>query len=555
MNVNQQQQHVTNQPRRSLPQARRFHLRVAAVNPVVVAACLALLLAAPAWAKTHLATIFGDNMVLQRDQPVPVWGWAEPGEKVTVAFAGQQKTAAAGADGKWMVKLDPLHASAKPASLTATGTDTVTVTNVLVGEVWLCGGQSNMGATLLECFNAQEEIAVANYPQIRFIAVPPAAAIVPAADGDGAKWKVCLPETTANCSGVAYFFARSLHRNLKVPVGLIQVIYLSGIEGYVPLAAYQASPLPALQAMYREAGSWNPQSDIGRQAHEEAFAKIAAWLPAAKAALAAGKAVPPEPLLPIPSRLHRTGPTMIYNGTLHPLVPCAIRGAIWYQGEFNAGEGEIYEQKMKAMITGWRAVWGQGDFPVYFVQLANEGNTVNQPDEEANFRYVPVREAQRRALALPHTGMAVAIDLGEDAQGHPRNKRDVGERLALWALANDYGRKAPCSGPLYWGCQRDGDRMILSFDYANSGLMVADKDGLDLVKEVPGGVMKQFSVKGADGKWYWADARIEGQTVIVRSEHVPAPVAVRYAYSLNPKGPKLYNRDALPASPFSTEKW
>ena len=290
-------------------------------------------------------------------------------------------------------------------------------------------------------------------------------------------------------------------------------------------------------------------------AHDEAFAKIAAWVPAAKAALAAGKPVPPEPLLPAPSTRYRTGPTTVFNGTFHPLVPYAIRGAIWYQGEFNSGEGETYQQKLQAMITGWRRVWGQRDFPFYLVQLANEGNTVNEPDEEANYRYVPTREAQRRALALPHTGLAVAIDLGEDTQGHPRNKQDVGERLALWALAKDYGVRVPFSGPLYRSCRRDGDRMIVSFDYADSGLMVADKDGLAPVAEVPGGLMKQFSVQGQDGKWHWADARIEGHAVVVRSEHVPAPVAVRYASSLNPKGPKLYNRDGLPASPFRTDEW
>jgi len=180
---------------------------------------------------------------------------------------------------------------------------------------------------------------------------------------------------------------------------------------------------------------------------------------------------------------------------------------------------------------------------------------VDQPDEEATFRYVPIREAQRRVLSLPHTGLAVTIDVGEDTQGHPRNKRDVGERLSFWALAKDYGMKIPFSGPLYRSCRRDGDRMVISFDYADSGLMVADKDGLAPVAEVPNGVMKQFSIKDAAGKWHWAAAKIDGATVVVQSPEVAAPVAVRYAFSLNPKGPKLYNRDGLPASPFSTEEW
>jgi sialate O-acetylesterase len=516
---------------------------------------LALILAAPLHAKTRFAGIFGEQMVLQQEQPVPVWGWAEPGEKVTVTFAGQQKAATADADGKWMVKLDKLRANAEASPLTAAAAETVTITNVVVGEVWLCGGQSNMGLALSDCFNATEEIAAANDPQFRFAAVGSGGSVVPAPDIAPAKWRVSTPETAASFAGTAYFFGRALRRELKVPVGLIEFDRgATGIEGWVPLEGYRLCKEPVLQEMYRQAASWNPKSEIGKKAHEETFQKIEAWIPQAKAALAEKKPVPPEPLVPAPLG-PMPGPTETFNGTIHPLVPFAIRGAVWYQGESNPGEKLIYELKLRAMIIGWRAVWGQGDFPVYVVQLANEGNIVTEPDEEINFRYVPVRDAQRRAVALPNTGLVVAIDLGEDANGHPRNKRDVGERAALWARAKLYGQKVPYSGPLYRSCKRDGDRMIISFDYADSGLMVADKDGLNPVKEVPEGVMKQFSVQGADGKWHWAEAKIEGKTVVVRSDKVPAPAAVRYAYSLNPKGPKLYNRDGLPASPFSTEKW
>lgn len=519
---------------------------------------LFLLVAATAGAKPKTATIFGDNMVLQRDRPVPVWGWADPGEEIIVAFAGQTKSTRADAHGAWRITLDPLPASAEPRTLSVQSKaepQPSKIENVLVGEVWLCGGQSNMGLALRDCFRAPEEIAAANDPQFRFIAVPANGAAVPSADIGRAKWRASTPETAADFAGTAYFFGRSLRQHLKVPVGLIEFDRgATGIEGWVPLAAYESAKEPALQAMYREAAGWNPQSEIGRKAHLDAFARIEAWLPAAKAALAAGQHVPPEPLLPAPSR-QVPGPSTTFNGTIHPLTPYAIRGAVWYQGESNPGEGEIYEQKMKAMITGWRTAWGQGDFPFYFVQLANEGNTVIQPMEEENFRYVPVREAQRRALALPNTGMVVAIDLGEDASGHPRNKRDVGDRLALWVRARQHGEKVPYCGPLYRECRRDGDTMIISFDHAGSGLMVADKDGLDPVKEISGGVMKQFSIQGADGKWHWADARIVGKTVVVRSDKVPSPVAVRYAYSLNPKGPKLYNRDGLPASPFRTDDW
>jgi sialate O-acetylesterase len=250
-----------------------------------------------------------------------------------------------------------------------------------------------------------------------------------------------------------------------------------------------------------------------------------------------------------------TGPTVIYNGTIHPLIPYAIRGVVWYQGESNPGEGRIYEAKMKAAITGWRKAWGRGDFPFYLVQLANEGKPVEQPAEEQSFRYVPVREAQRRAAQLPNTGLVVAIDLGEDANGHPRNKKDLGERAALWALAKTYNQPVPYSGPLFRDARIEGDRVIITFDHAESGLMIADKDGLDPVREIKDAALKHFSIAGPDGQWHWAEARIVGQTVEVRSDRVPKPVAVRYADSLNPKGPKLYNRAGLPASPFRTDEW
>jgi len=526
---------------------------------IVLGACLgSFLLAAPAWAGVKVAGIFSDNMVVQRDRPVPVWGWSDPGDEITVTFAGQTKTVTAVADRSWRINLDAMEASSEPRVMVVhskTGNTDVRFANVLVGEVWLCAGQSNMALTLPECFNGTEEVAAANDPLLRFVAMPSALATLPVTDGRSVQWKVCTPETASDCSGVGYFFVRNLRRNLQVPVGLIKTVYMSTIEGYIPLAGYQASAVPAMQALFREAASWDPQSEIGRQAHQEAFAKIEAWVSDAKAALAAGKPVPPEPLLPAPSKHLRSGPTTIYNGTIVPVVPYALRGVIWYQGEANAGEGESYELKLRTMITGWRKVWGQGDFPFYLALLANEGNTVDRPDEEATFRYVPTREAQRRVLSLPHTGLAVTIDVGEDTQGHPRNKRDVGERLSFWALAKDYGMKIPFSGPLYRSCRRDGDRMVISFDYADSGLMVADKDGLAPVAEVPNGVMKQFSIKDAAGKWHWAAAKIDGATVVVQSPEVAAPVAVRYAFSLNPKGPKLYNRDGLPASPFSTEEW
>ncbi|MEO6907041.1 MAG: sialate O-acetylesterase [Abditibacteriaceae bacterium] len=520
-----------------------------------VALVMLLMACGPASAKLRLASPFTDNMVLQREKPAPVWGWADPGELITVEFAGQKKICTADAQGDWMVKLEPLQASSEPQKLTVTSKETIEVSNVLIGEVWLCAGQSNMGLNLTEVFNAKQEIAAADYPQFRFLRAPASSSLLPADNLTGGSWQICTPQTAANFAATAYFFGRDLHKALKIPIGIIEFDRgATGIECWVPLEAYQNAPSPALQQIGRIVSSWNPQSVIGKEVHAEAFKAIAAWLPTAKKALEEKRAVPAEPLLPAPSRVV-SNPCETFNGVVHPLIPFAIRGVAWYQGESNPGEGEIYQLKMEAMISGWRRAWGQGDFPFYYVQLTNEGLPNQDPDEDATFRYVPVREAQRRVLRVENTGMVVAIDLGEDANGHPRNKQDVGGRLALWALAKDYKRKVAFSGPLYRSYRIVGDKIILFFDHVGSGLMVGDKSGLEPVVEVKGKALQYFAIAGAGRKWYWGEARIVGDTVVVRSDDVPAPVKLRYAYSMNPKGPKLYNREGLPASPFRTDDW
>jgi len=503
-------------------------------------------------AQVQLASIFNDNMVLQRDRAVPIWGLAQSGEEITVTFAGQEKACITGPEGKWIVRLAPLEANDIPSLLTVKGSTTVMVKNVLVGEVWICGGQSNMGMTLSECFDAEKEIADAVDSKLRFVRVGSASSLYPMKDLQRrASWKICSPKTAAGFAGTAYFFGRKLVRELNVPIGLIEFDRgTTGIEGWVPLPAYKDTP--GLTGIYREVSSWDPKTELGRKAHLDTFNKVKAWLPQAKDALKKGLPVPPLPRLPAPSP-HRSDPCEIYNGTVHPLIPYAIRGAVWYQGESNPGEGKIYMQKMKAMIKGWRSAWGQGEFPFYMVQLANEGNPARYPAREDHFRYVPVREAQRRCLDLAHTGLVVAIDLGEDMNGHPRNKQDVGIRLALWALAKDYGNKLAYSGPLYRELRIVEDSAVLHFDYADSGLMIADKNRLDPVKEVKDAKMKYFALAGKDGVWHWAEATIQGKTVVVRSDKVASPVKVRYSYCLNPRGPKLYNRDGLPASPFCSD--
>lgn len=509
-------------------------------------------------AELKLASVFGDNMVLQRDAPLPMWGTADPGEKIRINFGGQEATAAADADGRWKTTLKPLAASAEARSMTITsqpGNGQQEIGNILVGDVWLCGGQSNMGLHLNESFDAEAAIAAANRPEIRLLAAPPVRAAVPAEALAGGNWMVCEPETAAGFAAVAYHFGRELHEKVGIPIGLIEFDRgATGIEGWIPLSGLAAMPEELTQELYHSAASWDPNHEIGKKAFVTALQEIREWIPSAQAALAAGTAFPPEPLVPAPSPTV-PGPSELFNGTVNPLVPLAIKGAIWYQGESNPGEGPQYELKMTAMIRGWRQVWDQGDFPFYWVQLANEGNPARTPDEDVASRYVPVREAQRRVLKEPKTGMVVAIDLGEDANGHPRNKMEVGERLALWALAKDYDQTNPFSGPLYKEHHIKADRVIVSFDHVGGGLMVGNKEGPDgrsPVRETPDAPLGHFSLCGEDNVWHWAEAKITGDTVEVRSENVPEPKQIRYAYTMNPKGPKLYNRDGLPASPFSS---
>ncbi len=519
------------------------------------------------FAKTTVAKLFSDGMVVQRQMSVPVWGWAEPGEKVTVGFGGQEKSAVAGADGKWMVRLDAMEASADGRELVVKGVDGagvasgVTLKDVLVGEVWLCGGQSNMGLTLSEVFHAKEEIAAANYPLLRLMAVGAGPSPTPMKEIRRTGWKVCTPESAAGFAATAYFFGKKVQEELKIPVGLIEFdIGATGIEGWTPIEGFKGSKDPGMQAIYREVMSWDPTSEIGKKAIAEGLEKVKAWVPVAKAALAEGKAVPPQPMLPA-APVFYNGPTVLFNGTVSAVVPFAVRGAVWYQGEANPGEGASYEAKMRAMISGWREVWGQGDFPFYYVQLANEGRPVELPDGEEWFRYVPVREAQRRVMDMPNTGMVVALDLGEDASGHPRNKRDVGIRLGLWALGKDYGKKVAYTGPRFSGVKFEGEKAIVSFTDVGDGLIWADKEGQEEVVERVGLLpsiqrkFRVFSLRGKDGKWHWAEGWIEGDKVVVWSKDVKEPIGVRYAYSMNPKGPKLYNWEGLPASGFWSEGW
>ncbi len=489
-------------------------------------ACAGLLMgAAQARAELKVAAVFGDHAVLQQGIEVPVWGTAEPGEKVTVKFQGQEIEGKAGDNGKWLVRLKALKATAKQKGMplvVAGAKKTVTFKDVLVGEVWLCAGQSNMQWGLAAS-DAAEDIAAAKFPAIRHQRV-------------GGGWVVCSPKTAGGFTGVGFYFARKVHQETGLPVGLLHnAIGGTRIEPW--LAPGSAETEPSLRPVV-EQYTKQVVANLDR---------VEAWVKAAREALAEKKTPPPAP--PLPDYPFSS----LYRGFTEPLRPYALRGMLWYQGESNGGEGDSYFYKQRALITGMRKAWGQGDFPFYFVQLPQIGGVNENP--AGGDGWARIRLAQARTLSVPNTGMAVTIDVGDPKDIHPRNKKDVGERLALWALAKDYGKKeVASSGPLYKGMKIEGDKVRLSFDHIGKGLMVGSKEGKKPVQEVTDGTLKRFAIAGGDGKWFWAEAKIDGENVVVSSPHVKKPVAVRYAYSNNPAGANLYNRDGLPASPFRTDE-
>ncbi len=514
-------------------------------------AILAIVMSSSLMAAVRLPGFFNDNMILQRDIPAPLWGWADAGEEVTVEFAGQTKTVKTGADGKWMVKLDAMKASPEGRILKIAGKE---IKNVVVGDIYICSGQSNMEWSTGGSVNAKEEIENANYPLIRLVTTPRLQIPTPQ-DDVKAQWEECSPRTIGRFSAVGYFFGRKLHKETEIPIGLINSSWGgSRIEPWIPPEGFML--VPELKQIADQVAASAPGSEAFKKRYLDFFNSLVSWLPKAKAAVAEDKRPPSPPSAPHSKGLP-FGATGMYNGKVHALAPFGIRGAIWYQGEANGGEGVEYFHKMQALIGGWRRVWNQGDFPFYFVQLADfRGPNKNAGGGDGWAKH---REAQRQSLTIPRTGMAVITDIGNERDIHPKNKQDVGLRLALWALANDYGKKnIVYSGPLYKGIKVEGNKIRVSFDHAGSGLMIGvRKNGLEPTKEAADGKLQHFAVAGADKQWHWADATIDadGKTVLVSCEAVAEPVAVRYAFAQNPQGANLYNKEGLPASGFRTDNW
>lgn len=506
-----------------------------------------------AHAATRLPGFFTDNMVLQRDKPVPVWGWDDPGAKVTVSFAGQSKEATANADGKWMLKLDPMAANSEAQSLVVNN-GAIQLNNVVIGDVWICSGQSNMEWTINQSLNPIEEAQTANLPLIRHMKLAHKQGGF-RVDDVSSYWIPAQPQSIANFTAVGYYFARRLHGELGVPIGLIGTNWGgTRIEPWTPPVGFRQ--VPELNAVSAQVEQADIETEIGRANYIKALKEMSLWASDAADLLEQGKLkLPARPKMPDDGATHQS-PTRIYNEMIHPLIPFAVRGAIWYQGESNGNEGESYYQKKQALISGWRELWGQGDFPFYFVQLASFQAANGNP--AVGDGWARLREAQVKSLNIPNTGMAVTIDIGHPTDIHPKNKQDVGARLAQWALAKEYRQDIVPSGPLYQSMQVEGSAIRLSFDHVGQGLMAGKKTILESykpVEELPAGSLKRFSIAGADRVFHWAEARIDGDTVVVSSSQVPAPVAVRYAFSMNPEGANFYNKDGLPASPFRTDNW
>ncbi|MBN1943747.1 MAG: 9-O-acetylesterase [Phycisphaerae bacterium] len=652
--------------------SKRFH-------KTILSLAVGILLSGSAGADVTLPRLLSENMVLQRDAKIHIWGWAAPGEAVNVEFAGQAKTTKADKDGNWQVYLEPMRAGG-PYDLVVTGKNRIVVKDVLVGEVWVCSGQSNMQMALSGADKGQEEAAEANYPNIRLFTVGRFCAARPRKDVMG-KWVVCRPHTARSFSAVAYFFGRKLHRDLNVPIGLIcsswggtyikgwmdwneylalhnlksvkafkkdvwdvpeaRKHYLSELETWEQTAytrdpgnkgydlgwarpTFDATgwkpiqlPCPMEKAMGKDVDGvfWFRRTiDLpSNWANKELILRLGAiddndvtYFNNVKVGETGGNYSPAWSDLReyrIPAKLVRPGrnviavrvvdlwlgggivgdekdlcllqaedqqqsisltgdwlyhiefqtearpkqfnpytdlcrtPGSLYNGMIAPLTGMTIRGAIWYQGENDAGLPWEYRRQLTAMIRNWRKSWNQGDFPFLIVQLPNYMEVQSDPNEKSS--WAMLREAQLQTLQEPNTGLAVTIDLGHVTNIHPGNKKDVGERLALCALGKVYGKSSLVhSGPMYKSMKVEGNKIRLSFDFADGGLVARG-----------GGGLKGFAIAGEDGNFVWADAKIDGQTVLVWSPKIPHPKAVRYAWADNPVC-NLYNKAGLPACPF-----
>lgn len=488
------------------------------LNVGIIKYILSFLLIAPfaSNADIRMPYIFGDNMVLQRDMELPLWGWADAGEEVNLEFAGQKVNTITAQDGSWLLRLKSMSANKIPQDMIVEGKNRLELKNILIGDVWLCSGQSNMDYGIGRSLSKEEIVRQENL-LIRQFRVERDFSLLPKKELLKSDWTCVGPGTVKRYTAVGYYFAREIVSSTDVPVGL-----LTSARGATRIDTWIAEEgFRKITGINSGSDGTDTQKSVENGEEEKDIQKA--------------------------SRL--------FNAMINPLIPFGIKGVLWYQGESNTEDSDLYLQKMQALVSGWRELWKQGDFPFYYVQLANcrAANTENPAGGDG---WARIRDDQLKALSsVSNSGMAVAIDIGEGKNIHPRNKLDVGRRLAAWALAKDYKKDLIHSGPIYKEVKIEGNKIRVFFDYAENGLMTGIKDGTEPVRTAEGGKLKWFAIAGEDRKWYWADAVIDGSTVLVSSEKISYPVAVRYAFSANPEGANLYNKEGFPASPFRTDNW
>jgi sialate O-acetylesterase len=544
---------------------------------------LLVLLPAAGFCKITLPAIFGDNMVLQRDVKVPIWGWADAGEQILIEFQNKVFKTQAGTDGKWNIKLSTYHAGGPYQMLLKTNKEQVMLKNILIGDVWVASGQSNMELGIQAVKGGAEAIANATDTLIHFFYVPMTYALQPkndigktAPESPNGKWVVCSPQVMANpnwawhgITGVGYFFAQQIRKTQGCPVGLIATykggtpaqawVSMEGLQKDSAFTTYVAkhqalvdhlaeaqAAYPQQAAAYKEAlAKWN--EEIGKDfniAHKQWEADVALAKASGQPRPVEPKPAQPAPKSPGSPEGGFNAPANLYNAMIAPIIPYGMKGVIWYQGESNGDslpDAVAYKALFPRLITDWRDKWKQGNFPFFFVQLPNFRAPAVNPTE-GNWAWV--REAQLKTLSLPKTGMAVTMGIGETQNIHPLNKQDVGLRLALAARHLVYGENVVYSGPVYQSMKVEGNKIRIKFDFANNGL----KDTTTTTE------LKGFAIAGADQKFVWAKAVIEGNTIVISADEVTNPVAVRYDWADNPAG-RLAGNDGLPVSPFRTDNW
>jgi sialate O-acetylesterase len=527
-------------------------------------------------AEVRLPAVFADQMVLQADAKIPVWGMAAAGEEIQVALADKSAKTKADAEGKWFIELEPLPASTTSQTLVVTGSNRIEIRDVLMGEVWICSGQSNMYFAMDHDEDAPKEITVAD-PYLRHFFVPEQGAVHPAFTLRGG-WKSFGPETGKRFSAVAYYFGKNLRARLNRPVGLVVSSWGgSNIQAWMSIESLQQTPAftkdvevyqdflehydenknsyaQRVQEFERQNKQWSEEVDKPYRA------ALAAWDARAREAKARGQVEPPKPTIsrPAPTRPlspegDRGVPSTPFNAMISPLIPYGVKGVLWYQGESNTPQGEDYFELLSRMILDWRKRWGRDDLPVVVVQLPLFRQPAREAVEEShkgNFAWV--RDAQFRILKLPQTGLAVALDQGNPADIHPKRKSEVGRRASLVARRLAYSEDIVATGPFYQSMKVEGGKARLTFTSIGAGLSIGPTSGG--ASPQPGDKLSGFAIAGANKKWFAAEAQIDGDTVVVGSKEVSSPVAVRYGWGSNPPC-NLYNKDGLPAAPFRTDDW